>query len=171
MVVPRALVFRVLFKLKQKFSKVSRSSGHVLKCLLTDRAILEYIRLVAKTQGARCAQSLHYDPELNIFTLQPSHSIQFNSMLHSSLILTPTSIITCIPLNSAPSSLVKLTRRRLYDERGIMELEIRNFYDNIAEDMAPWQYQIIICNKVASKFLAILQNMNILPRLYTIPTT
>ena len=52
-----------------------------------------------------------------------------------------------------------------------MELEIRNFYDNIAEDMAPWQYQIIICNKVASKFLAILQNMNILPRLYTIPTT
>ena len=82
----------------------------MLKCLLTDRAILEYIRLVAKTQGARCAQSLHYDPELNIFTLQPSHSIQFNSMLHNSLILTPTSIITCIPLNSAPSSLVKLTR-------------------------------------------------------------
>ena len=110
MVVPRALVFRVLFKLKQKFSKVSRSSGHVLKCLLTDRAILEYIRLVAKTQGARCAQSLHYDPELNIFTLQPSHSIKFNSTPHSSLILTPTSIITCIPLNSAPCSLVKLTR-------------------------------------------------------------
>ena len=109
----------------------------MLKCLLTDRAILEYIRLVAKTQGARCAQSLHYDPELNIFTLQPSHSIKFNSTPHSSLILTPTSIITCIPLNSAPSSLVKLTRRRLYDERGIMELEIRNFYDNIAEDMAP----------------------------------
>ena len=52
-VVPRALVFRVLFKLKQKFSKVSRSSGHVLKCLLSDRAILEYIWLVAKTQGAR----------------------------------------------------------------------------------------------------------------------
>ena len=82
----------------------------MLKCLLTGRAILEYIRLVAKTQGARCAQSLHYDPKLNIFTLQPSHSIQFNSMLHSSLILTSTSIITCIPLNSAPCSLVKLTR-------------------------------------------------------------
>ena len=82
----------------------------MLKCLLTDRAILEYIRLVAKTQGARCAQSLHYDPELNIFTLQPSHSIEINAMLHSSLILTPTSIITCIPLNSAPCSLVKLTR-------------------------------------------------------------
>ena len=82
----------------------------MLKCSLTDRAILEYTRLVAKTQGARCAQSLHYDPELNIFTLQPSHSIKFNSTPHSSLILTPTSIITCIPLNSAPSSLVKLTR-------------------------------------------------------------
>ena len=62
------------------------------------------------THGARCAQSLHYDPELNIFTLQPSHSIKFNSTPHSSLILTPTSIITCIPLDSAPFSLVKITR-------------------------------------------------------------
>ena len=43
MVLPRALVFRVLFKLKQKFSKVSIISGHVLKCSLTDRAILEFI--------------------------------------------------------------------------------------------------------------------------------
>ena len=72
--------------------------------------MLEYIRLVLKTQGARCAQSLHYEPELNIFTLQPSHSIKFNSTPHSSLILTPTSIITCIPLDSATFSLVKLTR-------------------------------------------------------------
>ena len=65
-------VYRVLFR-----SKFSSVSSHIIKCLLTEfgGASAENIWLGVMKKRPRCARSVGHDPEPNIFSVRPYHSI------------------------------------------------------------------------------------------------
>ena len=68
----RMPVYRVLFR-----SKFSSVSSHIIKCLLTEfgGASAENIWLGVMKKRPRCARSVGHDPEPNIFSVRPYHSI------------------------------------------------------------------------------------------------